>query len=378
MPAPVPPSSSRSRRRSWNALLAAALTVAALGCRAPGQKLDAFPHAETREQMAGAHVVLRPLTPELVKAQEAGASGSQDLRELLVARPAPYRVGPQDVLLVTVWDHPELTTPLGQFRNDAATGTLVEEDGSIFFPFVGRLLVAGLTLPEVRTRLTTVLETSLRKPQVDVKVMIYRSQKVYIDGEVRTPATHAITDVPFTLAEAANRAGGFLPTADLSRVQLVRGSRNWTLNWPQLVASGGRLGQLLLKDEDTLHVPSRDEAPVYMMGELRNPRSVTLYNGRLTLAQAISDAGGLNTASADAKSLYVIRRGAGENEVEVFHLDVYNPVAMVLADRFQLQARDMVYVDGGPLSRWNRVLSMLLPTVNALASTATEWKYLVK
>ena len=64
--------------------------------------------------------------------------------------------------------------------------------------------------------------------------------------------------------------------------------------------------------------------------------------------------------------------------MEVFHLDGRNPVSMLLADRFQLQARDVVYVDAGPLVRWSRVMNLIVPTVSALTSPAYEIKYLTK
>ena len=64
--------------------------------------------------------------------------------------------------------------------------------------------------------------------------------------------------------------------------------------------------------------------------------------------------------------------------MDVFHLDAYNPVAMVIADRFRLHPRDVVYVDAGTLVRWNRVVSLMVPTVSALTSTASEIKYLSK
>ena len=122
----------------------------------------------------------------------------------------------------------------------------------------------------------------------------------------------------------------------------------------------------------------RDEAPVYLLGELRNPRSLPLYNGRISLAQALSDAGGINSTSADARSIYVLRQGAVASEVLVFHMDAYNPVSMVLADRFNLQPRDVVYVDAGPLVRWSRVMNLIMPTFSALASTAYEIKYVTQ
>ena len=159
---------------------------------------------------------------------------------------------------------------------------------------------------------------------------------------------------------------------------LARGEKQWTFDYLQLLAKGNRMGQLLLKDGDSVHIHHREENPVYVMGEVRNARSVPMVNGRLSLAQALSEAGGINTLSADARSVYVLRRGQGDSAAEVFHLDAGNPVALVMADRFALQPRDMVYVDAGTLVRWNRVLSLLVPTLSALTGTASDVKFLGK
>ncbi len=341
-------------------------------------KFDSRAYGQTTSaEINGQQVTLHPLNPATVMAF-GPRRVKQDLEALVVPQVEPYRIGPQDVLLVTVWDHPELTLPLGQFRSDSATGMVVDEDGCLFYPYVGRVKLSGLTVVEARALLTTKLDKVLEKPQLDVKVLAYRSQKVFVGGEVRNPAVYTITDVPFTLAEAVNRAGGFLPTADQSHVAVSRGNRTWSLDFLDLMARGNRIGQVLLQDGDSVQVQSRDEAPVYLLGELRNPRSVPTYNGKLSLAQAISDAGGINSTSAEARSIYVFRQGQAESQVEVFHLDAYNPLAMVLADRFSLRPRDVVYVDAGPLVRWNRVVSLIVPTVSALTATASEVKYLSK
>ena len=130
------------------------------------------------------------------------------------------------------------------------------------------------------------------------------------------------------------------------------------------------MGQVLLKDGDSLQVPSTQENPVYMLGELVRPGTLPLIHGNLTLAKAISDAGGIQGMTADARSIYVIRQGDAARAVDVYHLDARNPTAMVLADRFQLNPRDIVYVDAGTLVRFNRVMSLLLPTVTTVNSTA--------
>lgn len=352
------------------------LTLFLSACRAPGMKFDTRAYEkDTHTQVNGQDVTLHPLNPETLKAYGARPA-STEVKELLATKVEPYRIGPQDILMVTVWDHPELTLPLGQYRTDAATGMVVDEDGFLFYPYVGRVKVAGLTVVEARALLTAKLDDVLQRPQVDLKVLAYRSQKVFISGEIRNPAVYNITDIPFTLAEAVNRAGGFLPTADQSHVLVSRGDKTWSLDFLELMTRGNRIGQILLRDGDSVQVQNRDEEPVYLLGELRNPRSVPTYHGKLSLAQALSDAGGINTTTAEARSIYVFRRGQAENAVEVFHLDAYNPVAMVLADRFALRPRDLVYVDAGPLVRWNRVVSLIVPTVSALTSTASEVKYL--
>jgi len=362
--------------------LALAALGAAVGCQSPGMKM--VPHADTRDKpmdMNGLSVTLRTLSPQVVRTQVAPAPEAGDLDGLLSPAPKPYRVGPQDILLVTVWEHPEIAVAAGPYRTDATSGNVVEEDGGIYFPYVGKVHVSGMTTGEIRDAITTRLSKVFRNPQVDVKMIGYRSQKVYVGGEVRNPAVYPVTDVPYTLAQAVNSAGGFLPTADDTRLRLNRGNRSWILNFPAIMASGSRMGEILLQDGDTLQVPNASEEPVYIMGEVIKPGTQPLVHGNLSLARAISEAGGLVATSADATSVYVIRPGANINAVTVYHLDARNPAAMVLADKFALNPHDIVYVDAGSLVRFNRVMNLLMPTISAAssaASLATQYYYFRK
>jgi len=357
------------RRRSGQ-LIAACAALMLSACTSPGMKLDVKAGAQaTNATVDGISIRLQSLNAEVLRAQASRSPEVQSIADLVSDKLPPYRVGPQDVLLVTVWDHPEITLPLGQYRSDVATGQVVDEDGSLFFPYVGRVQVKDLTTAQVREKLTTELAKVLQRPQVDVKVIAYRSQKVYVGGEVKNPGVYNVTDVPFTLSEAVNRAGGFLPSADDSRLILTRGDRTWRLDFQGLMTKGNRIGQILLKEGDSLQVPNSKDAPVYMMGELMRPGSMPLIHGNLSLAQAISEAGGIQGVSADARSIYVIRQASGAN-IDVFHLDARNPASMVMADRFALNPRDIVYVDAGTLVRFSRVMNMLLPTVSAVTSTA--------
>src|SRR5262245_5880163 len=133
-----------------------------------------------------------------------------------------YRVQPQDVLRIIVFEHPELTNPAGTANE--LSGHTVASDGRVYFPYVGSVAAAGRTVQEIQTSLSEGLTRMIRNPQVEVSILQFRSQRVVVSGEVRTPGTQVLTDVPPSLAEAVAGAGGFTPNADLSNVTVTRGT----------------------------------------------------------------------------------------------------------------------------------------------------------
>lgn len=303
--------------------------------------------------------------------EERLAAQHQQIK-LLAEVPPPYAIGVGDVLQIVVWDHPELATVSGaapaqsQARPaDPAAGFVVEQSGDITFPYAGTIHVAGLRPEEVQRRLTSALGKYFVKPQVTVRMGSYRAHDVYVDGEVRTPGAVALNDVPMSLYEAISRAGGFADTADQSDLVLVRGGETYRIDMTRMLASGLAPSRLYLKAGDMLRVTARDENDVYVMGEVSKPMSaIPQRNGRITLADALSQAGSVNATTADAAQMFVIR-GALNSTPQVFHLDGRSPVAMLVAKEFDLQPKDVVYVDGNGLVRFSRVLSLLLPAINA-------------
>ena len=101
------------------------------------------------------------------------------------------------------------------------------------------------------------------------------------------------------------------------------------------------------------------------MGEVRNPKSVEIINGELTLAAAIGEVGGFNQNTANPSGVYVIR-GADKDNPQIFHLDAEFATGMLLAERFDMRAQDVVFVDTAGISQWNRVISQLLPSITVL------------
>jgi len=312
--------------------------------------------------------------------RDTDAQGSDSIIQKLAAPVEPYTLGKSDVLQITVWDHPELAAAIGAQPQsnsrpyDPVQGFVIDSSGSVQLPYAGSVHVAGLSLDEAQRRISVALSKAYVKPQVTVRVASFRSKQVYVDGELRTPGVIPINDTPMTLYEAVNRAGGFSVNADQSRIVLVRNGLSYPLNLSRMLEKGLNPASVLLRDGDLLRVASRDEYGVFVMGEVNKPvTAIPMKTGRLTLSEAISQAGSLNNATADAAQLYVVR-GATGNVPQVYHLDAQSPVAMVLANQFELHPKDVVYVDGNGLVRFSRVLSLLLPAINAGLTAAIVTK----
>ena len=317
---------------------------------------------------------LQPITPELIRrhrAAQATEVGADVKRLFGVAK--PYRIGSGDILNIVVWDHPDLMlAPAGSVTTDVSgspvsNGYNVSPDGLIQFPYVGTFKVAGLTEYEVRERLTTRLAKYFNEPKVTVRIQAYRSGRVYVDGSVRTPGLLSVNDIPMTLPEAINRAGGFAPDADRSTVSISRDGVTTNVNLPQLTALGVNPTQILLGAGDMVRVFSTDDAKVYVMGEVSRPVAQPLRNGRLTLNAALGEAGGVNPASGNPRQIYVVR-AQEDGQPHIFHLDARSPTAYALAEGFELRPRDVVYVDPAPLVRWNRVISLILPSAQVVTT----------
>src|ERR1035437_152784 len=126
-----------------------------------------------------------------------------------------YVVGPQDILTITSYDQADLS---GKFS--------VEADGTFTYPMVGRVKAGGLTLRQVEAQVKKQLKDGgfFNNPQITVAIEQYKSQKVFIVGEVRTPGTYTLSG-DMNLVEALARAGSTLPSASGEAVVVHAGDR---------------------------------------------------------------------------------------------------------------------------------------------------------
>ena len=249
------------------------------------------------------------------------------------AQPGPsraeYVIGAQDVLTITVWDSPDLS---GKFT--------VETDGSFTFPLIGRVKAGGLTLRQFEAELKKKLADGyFKNPQVSVAVETYRSQRIFIVGEVRSPGTYQLTG-DMTLIEAIARAGSTTPAAAPEAI-VVRAPAGKAADGPTLPGShasdssetkrvnlrdlqSGALSQnVALRDGDTIFVPRAES--IYVFGQVKNPGAYALQDAETTVLQALSLAGGVTDRGATSR-IKIVRVVKGEKvEIKVKLTDLVLP-----------------------------------------------------
>ena len=280
-----------------------------------------------------------------------------------------YRIGPLDMVQVVVWEHPELTSPMGQYQ---PAGQKVTTDGKLFYPYAGVIQAAGLTAQELRNEITKRLSDKiLNDPHVDVRVTGYHSRKALVTGAVNKPGYVRFDENPMTIPDVIAEVGGFIEKADPAFVQLRRGEKVYNIDYTRAFKNNVSIERILVKPGDQVFVPLRSETErdrkVYVLGEVTRSGVVRMDN-YLSLAEALAASGGVNAINASSKDIYVIRNTAPD-KIDIYQLNAKNAMALAMADRFEMNPRDIVYVDASGLATWNRFIGLILPTLNATVST---------
>lgn len=275
-----------------------------------------------------------------------------------------YRVGVGDILDIVVWDHPELTMPAGERRTPVESGLRVQSDGSFFYPYVGQIAAEGRTPEQIRADLTVRLVEFIPDPQVEVRVVGYRSQAVSVTGKVKSPSRQPLTDTPLTLLDAINAAGGLTEDADPRSVTVRRGGRSFTVDMQAFLERGVGANNPVLRAGDVVSVPKLEIQEAYLLGQIVRPATIDLTKENVTLTQAITRVGGLKEDSADARGIFVFRQTP--MGITVYQLDASNAAAYLIGTRFIILPQDVIYVTSSPMHRWNSLISDLVPTLTTV------------
>lgn len=281
-----------------------------------------------------------------------------------------YRIGSGDVLNILVWHHPDLNTPNPVSTNpdskQVSNGAWVDESGYLAYPLAGKIYARGKTLPELQSILTARLKRYIKNPQVSVNVAEFRSQRVSVSGAVGKPGQFPLTNVPLTLLDVIDQAGGAASNADTNNIKWTQNGVERTISLQDIRQYGDLSQNLLLRGGDVIYVPTNENSRIHVMGEVGKQASLPLGNYGLTLTQALGNAGGMNQVTANASGVFVIRNMPTDREkpIHVYQLNLKDASAYAMANRFKLRANDVVYVTAAPVARWNRVVSQVTASIS--------------
>lgn len=345
----------------------------------------------------------------------------------------PYKIGVTDVLLLST---PGSTAALAALpgllaAQDSRQGYTVQDDGSIAIPDVGRVPVAGLTLEETEAEIFKALVSRQIDPTFSLEVSEFNSQRAVIGGAVKAPALVPITLKPLYLEEALTSVGGPTGDPDYITVRIYRGGQLYQIPLADL-NSGELLKKVQIENGDMVYFDTeydldkakayfaeqielltlrRDEQDraltrmqkeldirqaqlsdartnfaarleygaverdyVFLAGELTQSRVALPFETRATLADVLYDKGGVTKSFGDMAEIYVIR-SAGKTPgqgVTAYHLNAKNAVNLVLATQMEVRPNDIIFVSEQPVTKWNRSIDQLLPTLINLTAAATN------
>jgi polysaccharide export outer membrane protein len=259
------------------------------------------------------------------------------------ARAEDYVLGPDDVIAVSVWGHPELERTV-----------TVGSDGNITFAPIGDVKATGQTTKQLADRLGDRLSQYLRvTAQVTITVKEFMSHSVFVSGAVARPARYGFERIP-NLVDVISAAGGAVPGADLANVQVVRREGDARRTLPADVASALRDGVIAnlpaLKPGDTVIVPGGATGTggsfaasdgVGVLGEVTRP-GVYPATGGQDLWVILAGAGGLTPRGNLSDVRIVTRQGQSQAVVSVNLKDVLKHGSRSL---FVVRPGDIVFVN---------------------------------
>lgn len=350
-------------RRSSTLISASCLLLISIlsGCTfvSPGLQSGSLPPIGAFTASNGIQFNVQPLSLVTLPAKQIVVPNNDINRLIQVSKKADYRIAQGDVLSIMLTGYPDITPP-------STAGFPVDQQGFVQFPLIGRIKASGISVPQFTANLRGQLQRYLKYSDPQVKIAEYRGNKFFIDGDVKQPGEFAIADAPVSLYGALSMAGGTETTGDSNNIILNRNGKSYSLGLQSLQQLGSSGNQIYLQNGDSVHVNSQSRNKVYVLGEFGKIEPVLIPEQGLSLAHVLGESRGLDPTTANAAKVYVIRDNLNQQLTNIYYVDMKTVTNFTLANRFDMQANDIVYVDPTGLARWNRIINLILPSTAGL------------
>src|SRR5512133_1750809 len=289
------------------------------------------------------------------------------------AEPAPpdpqpasldYQVGIGDILGVSVYARPDLSTTVFGLSSGAVKGSRVDGNGNIHLPLIGAVKAAGMTVSAIRDNVEAGLRKYVQEPSVVVEVADYRSKPLYLMGQFRTPGVYYM-DRPMTFMQGISLGNGFDAASNLRGVRLLRAGKIAPVDIYSLILDGRIEQNVWLRAGDTVFIPDNRTQNVFVFGAVNKPGPQPMPQGRMNLLEAIASSDP-RPVGLDLKNVRIIR-SLTTTSGELLVIDVES-IRRGEALPLQLIEGDVVYVPKNIFGTWNDALAELLPTLQAISA----------
>jgi polysaccharide export outer membrane protein len=254
---------------------------------------------------------------------------------------------------------------------------VVDARGDITLPYAGNVHVAGLRVAQAEQAIAISLKRAAIDPQVVLSVVDNVANSVTIVGEVHAPGRYALSPGSDHLLDVLALAAGAARIPEDTKVIVVRGSMSASISLAELMRDNSQNIRLAPRDQIRLiYAPRKFTA----FGAFVHPTEFVIADQSLNLAEAFSLAGGLDPAQANASAVLLFRferpNVAAALSVRapvsargvpiIYHLNLRDPEALFIANQFEVQPNDLVYVPRAGLIETEQFIGI----VNAASSVA--------
>lgn len=346
-----------------------------------GAMINSEKRVEPAVEPAGEAYALLPMTVQSAKALNAAMPLVQTASFLPDTPPPRTGIGSGDAVEVTIVS----VNPTGFMDFDQAavtpiaTNTLpvqeVDPGGTISVPPLGRVRVAGMSVPQIESMLTQRLAQVLVEPSVVVRVDERVSDRVAVVGKVVEPGRHSTGQEGARILDLIGAAGGPSLPANELRLILTRDGHSASVRLDRLFTEPGLNIRVWPGDVIMLEEAVSQYA---LMGAANTPGNFDWRTRRLTLARALGEGGGPNRLTADRHGVFVLRSVpqralASVSDLDlaqlsdpaptVLQFDFSSPTGVLAAQQFELRDEDLVYVSDAPVVEAGKITTALAPAL---------------